>query len=508
MRPSTLLAWIAVCLTAACSDGGSPGIDLPMSLPFTLTRPDAGEPLTDAEIRGFTSRITGFWKRIDYFTWVAETCHGMDASTGQPDYMIWWHDVDAVKQGDTVTFRHNSAHGGSHNNAEPTSLVLSQAIGAYLASGDPAAGLVVTQFAKSFTAVMEGFVFDAGDPLHCIMARNIVTHNHAFRLPSGKSKAVDYSDWYSTYEGWNAHRVHYPNNPTWGDIYVTTMRSKDDVPYMYRAAAWFPYLIKLAPDDAVRTAIQDALEHMQAFARDIVESGYFIRTKDAEGQPFVPEEDLASLVDYMDLFPGAECDARLASALMGHAEPLDNDCGDGQGSDYDSVAGSINYYNYSIVDQFHLAALHLALAQGHDVLARALLEGLITRLERYRDPASEEPGQANENWERDVSLLLLMGAAIGMPLTSAEAREVHRFLDRAVEDYTDFPTWDLWNPSVPDGTYDFRSGFHPAHRPEAIRIEDIGFLMEYCWSPFANPAGVRFVDCEIVNDPARWGEGG
>ena len=68
-------------------------------------------------------------------------------------------------------------------------------------------------------------------------------------MPNGKRKAVEYHDWYSTYEGWNADRVHYPNNPTWGDIYVTTMRSKDDVPYMYRAAAWFPYILEHTEDE-------------------------------------------------------------------------------------------------------------------------------------------------------------------------------------------------------------------------------------------------------------------
>jgi len=76
-----------------------------------------------------------------------------------------------------------------------------------------------------------------------------------------------------------------------------------------------------------------------------------------------------------------------------------------------------------------------------------------------------------------------------------------------VVEYTDFPNWDLWDPSVPDGTYSFRDEFHPRHRDSAIKIEDIAFLLEYCWSPFKNPAGVDVVDCDVVADPARWGEG-
>jgi hypothetical protein len=492
-------------LVCACGEGGEKPA-LPMELPFVLERDDAGTPLSQAEIAAFTSRITGFWKQVDYFTWVYETSHGMDASTGYPDYLIWWHDVDAVKAGDTVTFQNNSAYGGSHNNAEPTSLVLIAAIGGYLSSGDPAMGKVVEQFVKSYTAVMLGFVYDENDPLPHIMARNIVAHNHEFTLPSGKKKAVDYTDWYSSYEGWNANRYHYPNNPTWGDIWVTTMRSKDDVPFMYRAAAWFPYLIEYAKDESVREAAEEALALMQAFAKDIVDSGYQIRTKDEAGNPYVPEEDLASFVGYTSLFPDAECDPRLASAMLGYGEPLDVDCGSGQGSEYDRIAGVGHYFNYSIIDNFHMVAVLLALTHGHDQVARKLLRGWITRLERYRDPESGEPGQEDPSWERDLSLYLLQGAAVGMPLTSEEAREIQKFLDRAVEVYAEFPNWDLWDPSVPDGAYDFRSGFQPERRPDATRVEELTMLLEYCWSPFKNPAGAEFVDCDVVRDPARWGE--
>ncbi len=48
--------------------------------------------------------------------------------------------------------------------------------------------------------------------------------------------------------------------------------------------------------------------------------------------------------------------------------------------------------------------------------------------------------------------------------------------------------------------------FQPAKGPDATQHEDIAFLLECCWSPFKNPAGVEFVDCDIVADPKRWGE--
>ncbi len=471
---------------------------LPLELPFALVRPQAGEPLTTEEIAQFTDSMTDFWKEIRYFDWVYETCHGMDVSTGKPDYLIWWHDIDAVKTGELVTFRHNKNHGGSHNNAEPTSLALDQAVGGYLLATNGTAGELVRLFANSFVAVTEGFVYDEADPLHFLMARNIITQNHEYTLPSGRKKAVDYTDWYNTYEGWNADRVHYPNNPTWGDIYVTTMRSKDDLPYMFRATAWLYYAAELAPDAAVRESAKAAIEHMEGFARDIVDSGYFIRTKDKDGKTFIPEEDLASFMDYVSMFPDAECDARLSCALLAYGEPLDNECGDGQGSPYDEIAGGINYYNYSIVDGFHMSAVQLALVRGHHEMAATLLQGLVTRLERYQDPKSEEPGKKNENWERDIATLLLEAAGLGYPLTYEEVRKIHKFYSAAVDRYSQFPNWDMWAPSVPDGTYDFWEGFHPKSGPDAIRAEEIAFLVEYCWSPFKNPAGAPVVDCERV----------
>jgi hypothetical protein len=479
---------------------------LPMELPFSLTRPPEGEPVPAAEISEFTRQITGFWAQADYFTWVYEISHGVDASTGFPDYLIWWHDVEAVKEGDTVTFRNSSKYGGSHNNAEPTNMVLIQATGGYLLSGDPAMRDIVVQFARSNTACMEGFVFDAEDGLHHLLARNIVTFNHDFVLPSGKKKAVDYTDWYSSYEGWNANRYHYPDNPTWGDLWVTTMRSKDDLPYIYRAAAWLPYVIELTDDDVVREAAEDMLSHVQLFAADIVEHDWHIRTKDAQGKAYVMKEDLGSFVDYVPLFPDAECDARLATALLATGETLGIDCGSGQGSPYDALAGEINYFNYAIVDHFHLSAIHLALTQGHPDVAKALLEGMILRLDRYLDPSTEEPGAEDENWGRDLSLLALKAASLGMPLTAREVRLIHQYHLGAAARYGLFPNFDLWDPSVPDGEYGWRDGFQPKRGPDAVRIEEVAFLLEYCWSPFRNPASHPLVDCDIVADPNRWGE--
>jgi hypothetical protein len=479
---------------------------LPYSLPFVYRRPDVGTPLTDEEVTVFTSRITGLWKQIRFFDWAAETSAGVDVSTGEPDYLIWWHDFVAVKAGDTVTFRANAADGGSHNNAEPTGVVLASALVGHLASNDESIRYIVEQYTKSQTACMKGFLFDSDDTVDWLMSRNITADNHAFELPDGRKKVVEYDEWHFAYTGWNADRFRYQNNPIWGDIWVTNKRSKDDLPYLYRVAAWLPYVVEMSPDATVRAAATEALDLMRKSAQDIVESGWKVRTKDADGQIFIPEtEDLASFVAYTDFIPDAECDGRLSTALLGYGDTLDVDCGSGQGSPYDQIATTTHYFNYDIITYFHQVAALLALTTGHAEEALALVEGLATRISRYRDPSSGESGLAEADFPRDISMYLLRAAVTGLPLTSEEARLVHKFHIQSVDEYKDFPNWNLWDASVPDGTYSFRDGFHPKYRSTAIRIEDIAALIEYCGSPFKNPAGVRFVDCDVVLDPTRWG---
>lgn len=509
---------------------------LPWSLPFRLERPDAGGELP-ASPADFAAEVTGFWKEVDYFRWVAETSAGVDASSGYPDYLIWWHDFRAIKAGDTVTFVASARDGGSHNNAEPTGVVLANALVAHLAlrAGDEIVpgSLVETeaqrvlesvrylaeQYTKSFPACQRGFLYDADDTVDWLFARNIApVFDQSFTLPWApeRKKAVQYDEWFFPYTGWNADRFFYPDHPIWGPVWVTNKRSKDDLPYLWRVGAWLPYVIELTPDPALRAAAEDALDLLRKGAKDIVDSGWLIRTKDENGDIYVPEsEDLASFVAYTGIIPDAECDGRLSTALLGYGDPRDVDCGTGQGSLYDQFAAQGHYFNYDIINHFHQAAALLALTTGHAAVARELVRGLGLRADRYLDPAVDaeaEPGKKEASWERDVALFLLRSAALGLPLTMREAALVQQYHLSTLqpEDYGAFPYWDLWDASVPDGEYSFRSSappsFHPPSGPEVLRAEDMASLVEYCGSPFRNPAGAQFVDCDIVLEVARWGE--
>lgn len=483
---------------------------LPWSLPFRFQRADDGPAISDQEVDAFTDAMTGFWRQTDYFRWAAETSAGVDAGTGMPDYLIWWHDFVAVKSGDTVTFKASKKDGGSHNNAEPTGVVLANALVAHLrAPNDEPIRYLSEQYTKSFIACQKGFVFDEDDPVDWLFARNIaVTQAHECVMPwaQDKKKFVEYDEWFFPYTGWNADRFFYPDNPTWGPIWVTNKRSKDDLPYLYRVGAWLPYVAEMSPNEPLRQVAVEALNLLRRGARDIVESGWMIRTKDEFGQVYIPEsEDLASFVAYTGIIPDAECDGRLSTALLGYGDTQDQDCGTGQGSLYDQFAAQGHYFNYDIINHFHQVAALLALTHGHARIARELVRGLAIRAERYQDPDSGEPGLSDPSWDRDIALFLLRSAAVGMPLTSDEARKIQQFHLSTLASYAEYPRWNLWDPSVEDGTYSFReNGFHPQSGPTVMRAEDMATLIEYCGSPFRNPDGARFIDCDKVLDPMQW----
>ncbi len=92
---------------------------------------------------------------------------------------------------------------------------------------------------------------------------------------------------------------------------------------------------------------------------------------------------------------------------------------------------------------------------------------------------------------------------------------VQTFWDKTAEELKAWPNWDLWDESVPDGSYggwtnwdwgisenpveQSLTQFRPATSVEAIPVQWFTTLFEYCASPFKNPAGAAFVDCELLS---------
>jgi hypothetical protein len=492
--------------------GGDAGLDggLPAELPFALTRPAAGEAPSAAEIETFTRKITGFYAEVDFFRWCTWHAHGLHESydPDMPPYGLWWQDTRAVKQGDTITFVH---YGGADNLMIRTSKVLANAAAGYLASGDEAMRRLLIDYCRGTVALFEGLAYAGEDPpAPYVTARAIFTHNHSYTTADGRAVAVDYDPIKQEDYDWNAHTVPNPNNPTYGSIWVRNMRSKDDVPHMWRTVHVLLRVVEQTDDTEVRTAAERALEYLIGFAGDIVAQGYLIRTKE-DGETYVPHEednpdavkDLASFVAFEDFIPNAECNPKLTAALLSAGETLGNDCGNGISPSYEAAATTTHYFNYAIVRYFHLTAIEAALIRGEFRLAEQLLAGLVERVDAML--ADEQERAEHREWDSDAAGFLLAAAACGLPLTGAEARLIQQRYAASADHYLQYAHWDLWHAAVPDGEYRYIPS-RDAADTKHVRLPEMSYLLQYCWSPWRNPTGVELVDCEVVLDPARWGE--
>jgi hypothetical protein len=491
---------------------------LPASLWFEYTRDDDGDPVPDADVQAFTRKVLGFLKDVKYFDYVLYTTHGVDASTGMKDWQFWYNERFR-KEGDTVTFYHpvNLTDGG-HNLHIPLSRVLGDALAAAMTIDDPTATLAARQLCKGMSASMLGMVFDENDPLPHLMTRNVAAFSQEFDTHDGKRKAVDFSGWYSDYTRWNCDRFKYESNPFWGELWITNMRSKDDLPHVFRLLPVLRYAVEQASDADLVEACGETLELLEAFSRDIVQSDYRIRTKDANGEPYMPgftgdpetdqnQGDLSSFIHWRDILPEGECNARRTSELIGYHTQVLEDCGRGEPNAYDAIAFVGNAYNKRICRFFHLAHLGNSLV-NRDGNAPLLMDGLDERMALEHDTTEGEFQTSPSNWYRDLAGFLSRSAAFGLPLRSDEVRLIHQHYGRAVDIYRDWPYWDPWAESVPDGEL---GAYRPGNcgTTEGVqecwwRVEDMAQIFETCWSPFRNSSGASYVDCDIVRNPSTW----
>ncbi|MEZ4269440.1 MAG: hypothetical protein R3F39_24025 [Myxococcota bacterium] len=480
--------------------------DTPTAPIWRVPRAQAGEPLTDQEIRDFTKRITGFWKSTQYFRWVRLTSHGLDVSNpqGQFHYALWWQDTKVEKSGDTVTFTHT---GRADNLTLRTCKVLSNAISGYLMTGDEDMRWIVEQYSRGLVALAKAMEFGPADPVPYLQARAVFSHDHSYETVGGRKVAIDYGPVRRDEEAWNASIIHNPDNPTWGDIWLVNQRSKDDVPHMFRVVPALRRAVAEAKDQSVRDAAQMALEYMEGFAADIVASGYQIRTKYADGKAVVPTKpedglvkDLASFVLYEIADPNAECNAKLGASLIAGQGTDGLDCEQGSGNLYELIATQGHFFNYAIIRFFHIAALTSTISAGEDAAAKGLMEGLATRADAVlHDP--EQPHRDDPVWDADAAAFLLAAAAAGLPLTHEEARLVRDQYTASVEHFEGWPYWDAWAATVGDGPIPLQP-----ERVTAVRPEEMAFLLEYCDSPLRSADGAPLVDCAVIADPSKWGE--
>jgi len=457
---------------------------------------------------------------MSYFDYVLRSSHGVDASTGLPEFVLWWSDVDAVREGATVRFVHRELeeHGG-HNITGAHARILGSAIAASFLVPDPLIARVAELYCRGVTATMQGMVHDGDDPIPILMARNVITFDHAYTTHDGRSKEVSYSNWFHSYSRWNCERFEYADNPFWGPVWVTNVRSKDDVGELLRVTALVELAHLHSANADLRAACGETLDYLRGFTADIAEHGYFIRTKDEDGAPFIfslvekPEgmkesTDLDNYVTFDPLFSGAECNAKRACDWIGLDTGSLNDCGDGGPNMFERISLENNYPNVNFFRAYHLANLYQSLLHADVASALHLLEGLVRRFEEDMTYDTTHIPVSGDRWHADLSVALVRAAAQGYPLTHREVRLVHRYYGRAVERLADWPNWDLWADELENGTYNYKPPNNAlgedGDKEYWIKVPDLAALIEYCASPFINPAGARPVDCAIMGASGAW----
>jgi len=482
-----------------------------------------GTPPTPEEVTEFTKRVMAFFADTGYFDWVFRTSHGLDVSydPDMMDYRLWWQDTRMRRNGDTITFTH---HKYAENIAKRTVKVLNGAAAGHLLTGDERMAEVAAHLMRGMVALSLGLEFESEDPLvKYLQSRAVFNHNHSYEV-DGRKVDVDYEQTHEASGKWNVHAFEVPDNPTYGTIWVTNMRSKDDVPYMYHALNVATRVYYRTENTELKESARLFIEYMRGFAQSIVDSDWYILTKYADGKatisvdtdaPSNPPADLGSFVHWQEILgPDAECTAQLGAALTGYGYPAGKgDCDRGLiGRDFEQIAGAGNWFNYNIYNYFHIAALSTANLWGYTNIAESLMDGLVERFDTLLwDP--ELPNANHRHFASDSAGWLLSAATQGYPLTAKEARHIMQWYGDSADWYSQWEHWDPWS-SLAEGQelYDYKApqdkivpdGDGGEKVISHIRLVEMPYVFEYCWSSLKAKNGVDFIDCDIVADPTSW----
>ncbi len=432
-----------------------------------------------------SSAVINFFDNNDLFEWLLTVTHGMHESIG-PEYSVYWDDVDLIKKGDSITFKHVKS-GGGHNIMIKTGQLLEFAIISYLMSGNNNAGRLVELLSKGITATMKGMLFSRDDSEMFVMARNIIPHSFEIETADGVI-FIDYSDWRNEKVEWNAHRFLNKNNPYWGDIYVTAIRSKDDLPHLFRPASLIPFI----DESFISNSVNELFDYLRGFSRDVVNNGFIIKAKDPLGRVYFPKGDLASFSKYDWFSPNGELGAKITLSLFGFNE-LRTKISDLSNSLYESLAVRSHYYNYKIINGFHLTALMQAIINDNKELIGLLKSGLTKRVNRLFNGGVPKNVLSNPQWRPDLAVLLVQASTLGVPLTNPQIELVVDEFTKAFDAYSDF-NFNIW--SLPNGVYSWRGGYKPFING-LIPLEELGFLVEHSYSPLRS---VELVNEDLISD--------
>ena len=470
----------------AAGDAGANASGPPPSvLPVGYVRPDVGPPLTPAEIAAATDDVIALLKGTRYFDVVDERIHGWPES--EPTgfwYGTWWSGVSVTKAAGLVTYKHSAD--GADNNGLRTAPFLEGACYAHLLKGQPLTAHLVRKIARGYSSWALAMKRDASDGAAPMLARAHYAHDVTAK-DGGRTIAIDVSADLPGVDGTSQY-VHLPGNPTFGDIYIKNLRSKDDMGHVFRsmvqASACTPRL-----DAQGQADITQMTSLYAAWSQQVQKDSWGIATLDKSAQPTMPP--ISQTLAHYTLLGNIECPGPLMLSFFGSGNAGSLDCGNGISSAEQALGSQLKNGARQILRTHHEAAVNTAFLKGATGPGLSLLQGLASRVETDRGQLLGGSPPADMN-PTDIASLVLHAANAGVPLTSDEVRWLHGRIKLAAQTYlapAATPTYHVFDAASPDGTYAYEPG------GDGLFFGDIGVLLGQCAAPYRNTTTRTMLDC-------------
>lgn len=461
------------------------------TLPFVYTRPDVGAPVSAAERAAITDQYLALMARIGWLDFMEERVHGWPESEGRYFYATWWSGAGVRKSGGAISYVHVAE--GAENNGLRTPQIMEGVCYAYRLYGNAQDQHLVRRLVRGLSSWSMAMDRTAGETERGLLMRAAYPPSV---IDTARGISIVYDAARPGPDSGSSQYVHLPASPHWGDLWIKSIRSKDDMGHIMRGLGALDACDGTFTEPGAQDDLVDARRRYQEWARRVVRDRYQIATYSPTLEVVVPPGSLATYF----VRAGIECGAGYAIPLMATGSTGGYTCDNaGLGPVPDPSSGLSNS-NLQILRSHHEGAVALALAQGQGPVAESLVPGLAARIEGILD--AYETGTIPDNAHpSDVFQLIVESALLGVPLTSREVRWLHGQIAEAQAGYdTTRPEWNLRAASTTDGDY----LLDPSG--PGIDVKDLGLLLGLCVAPYLNPASREVLDCDRIRAfgrPAR-----
>ncbi|MBI4818367.1 MAG: hypothetical protein HY791_19030 [Deltaproteobacteria bacterium] len=473
-------AALALCFVTSVSCGSDP---LPEAgPPFDFVRADTGDPISAAELADATDLYVDLLERTKFLRTASKFAHGYPDRPDRPGFATWWSGVRVHREGHKLTFLHSND--GADNNGLRTAPFLETACYAFKLFHDPQDEAFIRRMVRGFGSWISAMERTSAPNAPVLMTRAFYPENLTYE-DHGLEITIDYSLNRPGLDNGATEYVHIPDNPSWGDIYVKNKRSKDDIGHMLLALAELE-TCKSELSAEAQAEIDEVMSLYEAWSRQVEDDGFKIKTYDKNLDLWIPTESLAIFVQTLD----AECDAMLTLKLVGRGSSGGKRCGNGI-TDSDALFSELNDNNRHIFWSFHQASALWSVRRGELDQARALVEGMGTRMDDIFSKI-ENGDLPNFYNAPDFAAFIMRAGFLGVPLTSREIRFVHEQVRQADEGYfseTNLAALAAFDPEAPDGEKSFGLA------GPGLDFRTLGLGLGVCATREVNPNTRTLFDC-------------